>query len=562
MFLVALLIGIYSYLIFFLGINGWLYKEIVITVTILFWGGVILWFGKRLLRRLRLLSMTKTWKKNKLVLLFVSLFVVQAGVNLIGTLGPELGFDALWYHLMLPKLYLENHSVYFIPGGLLYYSAMPKLAEMLYVGGLSLGDEITVKLIHFSFGLLTSFAIYKLARKFFTPLISLVTVVIFSSNLVVAWESITAYIDLVRAFFEIMALWAIVNWTETKKRKWLVWSAVMLGFAITTKVLAVGSLVVFSVLIFLKVLSSRATKGSREIPGKRNISWYEISRLRLEMTKYIGTYWLIALAIPLPWFVFAYITTGNPVYPFFTQMYQVAPEPLSIFGFFREVWNIFMYSSDPISPIYVMLLPLSVWLFAKGKMKMMSLVGLYCLLAIIVWYFTPRTGGGRFMLPYLPAFSFLCAAVIYEVTQNKKRYGLFLGRFLLIIIICISVLSIVYRFTANKKYIPVIIGTETKENFLTNNLNFAYGDFYDTDDYFKQNIKPTDSVLLYGFHNLYYVDFPFIDASWKNSDDTFNYVATQKSQLPEEFNNWILVYENEQTMVKLYRQPERVYTYK
>ena len=25
----------------------------------------------------------------------------------------------------------------------------------------------------------------------------------------------------------------------------------------------------------------------------------------------------------------------------------------------------------------------------------------------VVWYFTPRTGGGRYSLPYLPAFSFL-----------------------------------------------------------------------------------------------------------------------------------------------------------
>jgi hypothetical protein len=543
MFLFALLIGIYSYLIFFLGINAWLYREVVIGVTILFWGGMILWFGKRLLRVFRLLAITNVWKKNKLLLFFVSLFVLQAGINLIGTLGPELGFDALWYHLTLPKLYLENHSVYFIPGGLLYYSAMPKLAEMLYIGGLSFGNEITVKLIHFTFGLLTCLAIYKLSRNFFTPLISLIAVVIFSANLVVAWESITAYIDLVRAFFEIMALWAFVNWGGTQKRKWLVWCAIMLGLTITTKVLAVGSLVIFLALIVLKTYK-------RLLRGARN----DIENILL----FIFT----ALIIPLPWFIFSYINTGNPVYPFFTSIYQVSPEPLSIVGFFKEVWNIFMYSPDPISPIYLMFLPIILWLFAKRKIKAINVIGIYSLLAIIVWYFTPRTGGGRFLLPYLPAFSILCAAVIYEVTQNKKKYGAFLGKFLLVIIICISLLSIGYRFAANKKYIPVIVGSEKKEAFLSNNLNFAFGDFYDTDWYFKNNIKPTDTVLLYGFHNLYYVDFPFIDASWKKPDDTFNYVATQKTELPQEFTNWVLVYENEQTMVKLYRQPERVYTYK
>jgi len=58
------------------------------------------------------------------------LIVLQAFVNIIGVFGPELAFDALWYHLTLPKLYLVHHSIFFIPGGLLYYSGMPKIAEM------------------------------------------------------------------------------------------------------------------------------------------------------------------------------------------------------------------------------------------------------------------------------------------------------------------------------------------------------------------------------------------------------------------------------------------------
>src|SRR6185369_9240613 len=138
--------------------------------------------------------------KEKLLIVFGSLLGLQIVVNFIGVLGPEVGFDALWYHLVLPKLYLVHHEVFFIPGGLLYYSAMPKLAEMLYVGGLSFGNEIVVKCIHFIFGLLTCFALYKLQRKFFTPLIALIGVVVFYSNLVFAWESASAYIDLIRAF--------------------------------------------------------------------------------------------------------------------------------------------------------------------------------------------------------------------------------------------------------------------------------------------------------------------------------------------------------------------------
>jgi len=58
---------------------------------------------------------------------------------------------------------------------------------------------------------------YKLSRKFFNPVISWIAVVVFYSNLVVGWESITAYIDLTRTFFEILALWGFINWWENQR---------------------------------------------------------------------------------------------------------------------------------------------------------------------------------------------------------------------------------------------------------------------------------------------------------------------------------------------------------
>src|SRR2546430_2512389 len=82
-----------------------------------------------------------------------------------------------------------------------------------------------------------------------------------------------------------------------------------------------------------------------------------------------------------------------------------------------------------------------------------------------------------------------------------------------------SAISICYRSIANAKYIPVLLHKETKAAFLTRHLHFHYGDFYDSDNFFQKQISSTDMVLLYGFHNLYYIDFPFIDASWVTKGD-------------------------------------------
>ena len=248
MFTLAITIGIYSYLLFFLGIIGLLYQPIVIGITILFFVAIFL------VKRSVILNVMKNLKRSfantqddKLYVVLLVFFLLQVVINFIGVLAPELAFDALWYHLTLPKIWLGHHSIFFIPGGLLYYSAMPKLAEMLYIGALSFGTAVVAKSVHFSFGLLTCLAIYLFSRKFFTPFISLIAVVIFYANIVVAWESTTAYIDLVRAFFEILALWSFMNWATSpqpspKRRgrvieKWLLLSAVMIGFAITTKLL-------------------------------------------------------------------------------------------------------------------------------------------------------------------------------------------------------------------------------------------------------------------------------------------------------------------------------------
>ena len=198
--------------------------------------------------------MPKVNFKSKKIRPYVVLFFIIALINLIGALGPELSFDALWYHLTLPKIYLENHSVFYIPGGLLYYSVMPKLTEMIYISALAFNGEILAKLIHFSFGILTCVALYKVSREFFSSKASLIGVVIFYSNLVVGWQSITAYVDLARTFFELLALWGFIKLYKSGEKKWLVESAVMLGLAISTKLLALGSLLIFSLLIIFYFL--------------------------------------------------------------------------------------------------------------------------------------------------------------------------------------------------------------------------------------------------------------------------------------------------------------------
>ena len=154
MFTLGILIGIFSYIIFLLGILNLLYKSLIISVSSAFFL-IILYSSKFYFNSLKIFSkVSRNQLKNSILHKvkdawgILSILTTLVVINFIGVLGPEYAFDATWYHLTIPKLYLSHHSIFYIPGGLLYYSAMPKLTEMLYLVGLSLGNEIIAKFIH------------------------------------------------------------------------------------------------------------------------------------------------------------------------------------------------------------------------------------------------------------------------------------------------------------------------------------------------------------------------------------------------------------------------------
>lgn len=532
MFEIAFIIGIYSYVIFFLGILGILYKNNIIATTIIYLF-IVLYF---IFKTKKIARLTKV-KFDKTSIFLIFLIAVQVAINFIGVLGPEISFDSLWYHLTLPKIYLINHLISHIPGGLLYYSDMPKLTEMLYVGGLAFGSEIIAKLIHFTFGLLIIFSIYKISRKFLAKRASLIAVLVFYSSLVVGWESMTAYIDLSRTFFEILVFWGFLNWFEEKKLKWLVISGIMMGLAIAVKLVAAGSFLIFLILF---AYQAYAKKESIILAVKRFLIFV-----------------FVAFLIPLPWFIFSFINTGNPFYPYFSSIPVDSGQSLlipNLLFIFKDFYTLFLNLNDPISPLYLILLPIIFLTFKKADIRI-RFFAIYTFSSIIIWYLTQGARGGRFIMPYLPVFSILAAYAVEKVKDKKIKIVI------MIAVVVVSLSSIAYRGLANKKFIPVLLGRESKSEFLTKNLNFSFGDFYDTDGYFSKTIKPSDKVLLFGFHNLYYLNFPFVDASWIKRGDKFNYIAIQNSNIPDRFSDWKEIYYNKITQVRLYTKEGKQWVY-
>lgn len=538
LFIIAIAIILYSYSIFTLGLISALQKVPVGLVSAAFFFFLcIIIYQKRVYASIITNFLLKRDRKDKVTYYSMLLSALILVVNFIGALSPELSFDALWYHLTIPKLYIMQEKLSYIPGGLFYYSVMPKIIDVLYIVPLLFFNEIGAKIIHYMFGIGTCISLYVLSRQFVSQKISSLVLLIFLSNLVVSWEMTVAYIDLGRTFFETLCVLGLVLWMKKKKNKYLYLSGLMLGAAVASKYLALVSVLISITLVIFILLK------------------------KYKITKQSLTYFLIYLCcmtlIPLPWLIFAYIHTGNPLYPSFsTSVNEIIFSwgQLVPWNIIKGVWNMFMNSSDPISPIYVVMTPLIFMQWKKfGEIEKFILF--YSVLAILFLYFLPQIGGGRFLLAYLPLFSLLCGITLAQL--RKKR----LERVVIGVIFFLGIITVGYRSLAQLKYVPVIIGVQSKDEFLSKNLNFSFGDYYDVDNYMQKTIKEDETVLVIGSHNLYYMDFPFIHESYVKKGDTFNYILVQQSILPERFKNFNKIYSNKSTGVDLYSSGGKKWIY-
>jgi len=515
LFLIAILIGFFSYIIFFLGIASQINRlSIGIVLLSLFF---IIAFSM-LKHSESVKSLFIQAKKNSF---YFTVFLLLLLGNFIGVLGPELGFDALWYHLLIPKLYIEKGSIEFISGGLLYYSAMPKLIDLLYVPALMFSNEISAKLIHFLFGILTTIVTYKTANLFVNKRLSYLAAIIFYSNLVVGWLSITAYIDLGRAFFASLSIYFFLLYYRLKDIKYLYFSAILVGFEIASKFLGISTLGSL-VLVFLI------------FPNKLNF----ISKLKKSLILVI-----IPLIIISPWLVFSYINTGNLFYPFFTETY---PSGVSFSSFnpiliIKNTFNLLLFSADPISPIYLISLPLIIFLYTKMPNEL-KLTVFILIINILIWNLIPQKNS-RFIVPYLPIFSVL---IVWIISKSVPAIRNILYLFIFLVVFS----NIIYRGVANMKYLPFIFGNESKEKFLEKNLNFDFGDYIDKGGKVSEIVE-NEKVLIKGIHNLYYVDFKYDHESWIREKD-YRYILSREALLTE--NDYNLVYQDSLTNTYLYEK--------
>lgn len=222
------------------------------------------------------------------------------GLVLLGALAPTTAFDATWYHLFLPKLYLQAGALAYFPAH--YRTLWPANGELLNLWGLALGGESLAQLIGLSLvgGILLG--LYAMTRRLFAPETALLATLLFLSAPDVATYASSAYVDLPLAFFVLAAAMAWYAWYTSGVRAWLLIGSLAVGVAAGIKLLGWPYLVLFVVLTGF-VLWRRPQSG----------------RVRT-----FGLVLLLAAVPAVPWLVRAWLLGGDPLFPFAYRWFQEA----------------------------------------------------------------------------------------------------------------------------------------------------------------------------------------------------------------------------------------------
>lgn len=205
-------------------------------------------------------------------------------------------YDSLTYHLAAPKLYLEAGEVYRILHD--YHTNSPLNLEMLYTIGLAFGSEAMAKSFHFAVYLLLIASVAGAAKRLFGNAhgsLPALAASIVGTLPPIVWEAGTAYVDLGMALGMWLGLVCLIGWwcSPHPDPHWLWLSGVASGTAMATKVL--GGIVLLFTLVALGAAALR----------RRRVGW-----------RSVAGFLALAALFGGPWYVRAWVYTGNPIYPY------------------------------------------------------------------------------------------------------------------------------------------------------------------------------------------------------------------------------------------------------
>lgn len=408
----ALGTGVLGYLVLGAGLAGWLKAWMLWFVL-----GLIVLVTLWLRRRVGAVSEERAnWRLWTAVAVVAVLLLPMAASPPAAT-----DWDGLSYHLAAPAIWLREGRISYIP--FIHQSNFPFLIEMQYLWALGIGTGAGgAKLFHWATLLMTLGTVVAFAKRAQMQAAGAWAMAILISLPVVLWEATVAYADMATTAYTALALlagWNAAGEADTVvRRRWLIVAGVMAGFALGTKMTALGSLGILALLLW----------------------WESIRQKRVSLAD-VALCVGIALLVGSPWYIKTYLYTGNPVYPYFYEVFggrnwtaenaRIYREAQLAFGLGREPYKLLMapfnvtfYWSRFFDPLpfvgsvgFVFLAGLAPLLFVRRLPTPSRWWVVFTLVSVVVWFVLMQQV--RYVMTVFPMVALLCA---YLAVAGEKRF--------------------------------------------------------------------------------------------------------------------------------------------
>lgn len=216
--------------------------------------------------------------------------IMPAGVAFLFTfllaLAPPFeAFDGLFYHLVVPSLWLRD-GVQIVNMPHYWY---PALMEGMFVWALCFGLDSTPQLIHFFFGLFSALFLLEWTRELFGVRAGWWSIAILLSMPSLPWLAAWAYTDLGLVFYTLAVLFSLLRWKDSVNTRWLFLAGMFAGFAVGIKYTSF-TLPLFA--LFFLLFHSR------------------------KLFTNLAIFSTATLLTGFPWYLRNWFWMGNPFYPF------------------------------------------------------------------------------------------------------------------------------------------------------------------------------------------------------------------------------------------------------
>jgi len=349
--------------------------------------------------------------------------------------APPISWDTLAYHFAIPKIYMQEQAVTYIP--YMFHSNWPQNMEILFGAGLVISGPLTAQAIAFCYALALLYAVYMLASETAGLRAGITAAALVAAFSVFKREAVNGYVDCGVAMFTVTALYAVIRLKNTGSAFYLFASALSAAGAASVKILGLFSPLITAIMILVLPYLGREEKPGLTIKDAAIFS-------------------AVTFVFFFAWYLKSWADTGNPVWPFaynifgglnwtkelsdYRSLYydtqgsgkgilQLLALPYTLI----TSKNMDGYAGNHII-LYLACLPGFIALLLKDKKPALIIISVFVVSFMLLWFLATQMI--RFLVPGLCVMA-AAAAVVFDTAlkSGKKLHAILLAPFFLFVLL-------------------------------------------------------------------------------------------------------------------------------